>query len=82
MAKRQTPSELLLSTRRRLSRKLGRQARGKLVAIDRTTGAYVVEEDLDKLLAAIAHIGTGRRSRDLLIFRLGQKAAIELRWHQ
>lgn len=52
------------------------------MAIDRTTGAYIVEDDLDKLLAAISHIPTGGRSRDLLIFRLGQRAAIELRWRR
>ncbi len=82
MATRRSSSDLLLATRRRLSRKLGRRAQGKLVAIDRTTGAYVIEDDLDKLLTAISHIPTAGRSPDVLIFRLGQRAAIELRWRR
>jgi hypothetical protein len=69
----------LAAARRRLSRRLGRRGRGKLVAVDRTTGDYVVGDNLDELLAAITRIPRGAAARGLLIFRLGQRAAVELR---
>jgi hypothetical protein len=81
MTKRRSSSDVA-ALRRKLSRKLGPRAQGKLVAIDCKTGTYVVEDDLDTLLSAISHIQTRTRSRDLLIFRLGQRAAIELRWRR
>jgi hypothetical protein len=34
------------------------------------------------LLAALSHIPTRGRRRDMLIFRLGHRAAIELRWYR
>ena len=76
------PADDLRATRRRLSRKLGRRARGKLVAVDRVSGQYVVGDSLDALLAAIS--GTPRRigMGDIVIFRLGQRAAVELRRHR
>jgi hypothetical protein len=50
-----------------------------LVALDRATGDYVVGDNLDELLATIARIPRVVRAPDLLIFRVGQRAAVELR---
>jgi len=72
-------AEELRAARRRVSRQLGRRARGKLVALDRVTGDYVVSDNLDELLATIARIPRGAGAHDLLIFRVGQRAAVELR---
>ena len=69
----------LQKIRRRLSRRLGRRAQGKLVAVDRVTGDYLVADNLDNLLAAVTHSQQGAAGRDMLIFRLGQRAAVELR---
>ncbi len=57
---------------------LGTAARGRLVAADRSTSAFVVADDLDALLAEIerAELGAGAR---LHIFRVGARAAVELR---
>lgn len=69
----------LQRVRRRLSRRLGRRARGKLVAVDRVTGDYLVANNLDDLLAAMTRTRRAAAAPDMLIFRLGQRAAVELR---
>jgi hypothetical protein len=63
---------------RRIRRELGEAAEGKLVAMDRRTGDHVVADDLDALLAAIVRAGMLAGAR-LHIFRVGGRAAIELR---
>jgi len=74
-----TTAEELRVARRRVSRQLGRRAQGKLIALDRATGQYVVGDNLDELLATIARTRRGAGAPDLLIFRIGQRAAVELR---
>ena len=70
------PAIDLGTIRRQVARSLGRQAKGKFLAIDRRTGDYVVADNLDELATALRKHGG---KRDFQIGRLGYRAAIELR---
>jgi hypothetical protein len=63
---------------RRLRAELGARAEGKLVALHERTGEYVVADDLDHLVQAMIRGGLAA-SEQLHIFRVGERAAIELR---
>lgn len=63
---------------RRLRGELGPRAEGKLVALDQRTGKFVVADDLDHLVQALLFAGLASKSQ-LHIFRVGERAAIELR---
>jgi hypothetical protein len=63
---------------RRLRAKLGPEAEGKLVAMHPKTGEFIVAEDMDRLVLAISRSRLGE-SAELRIFRIGPRAALELR---
>ncbi len=65
--------------RRRISRKLGRDAKGKYVAVDPESGAYAVADDLQALVTLLTGKRKLRSPANVQIFRLGYPAAIELR---
>ena len=49
------------------------------MAVDRVTGDYLVADNLDDLLVAMTRGPRTTTAGDMLIFRLGQRAAVELR---
>jgi hypothetical protein len=65
--------------RRRLSRRLGREGKGKYVAVDPESGAYAVADDLEALVGMLTGQRTVRQPTNFQIFRLGYSAAIEMR---
>ena len=74
---RQTVVSSPAALKRRIGTELGRTANGKFVAADRQSGRYVVADALDGLLDAIER--SGLRGPRLHIFRVGSRAAVELR---